>query len=183
MLVRVRMEVAVANQAVKVSEEDTCPEKAWPDTLVLACSTSLSYAYTKEGSMWANIIKDRKAPWSLLQECLRWVRWGAEHTRDCSVTNGLWSSRERGTFHLSPLKTVCVPFSLSSLPSVWISRPGTETLTEMNMQFMSPLFLLSYPPASQLQWWYLIVSRHSLLLKWYNDSIPFVIELNKICDM
>lgn len=49
------VQVGVVNQEIEVSEEDTCPEKAWPDTLVQILELRITR------SMQADVINDRKA--------------------------------------------------------------------------------------------------------------------------
>lgn len=117
----------------------------------LSCTTLPLYG----GSVWANVIKDRKASWSLLQE--RWLGgvWDGSEG-DCSLASGMWWSREWDTFLLSRSR-LSVPFP-PFFPSPGLHLMATDLkLWEMgSCTSLLPLSLLSYPPATQLQWWYVM---------------------------
>lgn len=98
------------------------------------------------GSMWANIIKDRKATWSLLQEWWIGGVWDGSDG-DCSLTNRMWWSREWDTFLLS-LSRLFVPFPpFLPFPGSAPQGHGPETLGDGKLHLIAPSFPF-IPPSS-----------------------------------
>lgn len=134
--------VEVVSQTVKVSEEDTCLEKAGPDTLVLACSKSLSYVDIKGGP----------TSWMILQKGIMQERWigsvwdGSDGQRtmqwtvDWPVEGG---DLEGGAPSIWALPRLFVPL-LPFLPSQGSESPGQgpETCNSCSLFPSYPIFQL-----------------------------------------
>lgn len=93
-------------------------------------------------------------------------------TRVTQHQGGYRVTQKVGTFHLSPLYTICTHSCLSSLPQARISRPGTLNPERWESAIHCSSFL--FVPSSYHTEIVMIPNAcFQTLLKWYNHSIFF----------
>ena len=173
------MQVGVVNQEIEVPEEDTCPDKAWPDTLVQILDLHIIR------SMQADVIHDRKASWRILWE---WRIGGVLDRSDGEQAHwpvtlkqihpgprGICGDQEDGPPFIWAFSRQFVP-----LPP-FLAIPGSESQGQgpeaLRCEPTIHCFLFLFYPILQLHSWSDDMWC-SLLFKWYN-SILFVKELKE----